>query len=147
MRFTVAGNKVICSRTDNTVEGENKYRQVVEFDAHLDEVPPHVAARLTQGEIEELQEFLEDRKRIQAKPAEVNMLEVLPELIEEATQILHAVNRLNETMYRRLRKSIAEMVDALDNVKPQRNGKASRGHTMRDSEARKERLENIKKNL
>ena len=82
MRFTVAGNKVICSRLDKTVEGEDKYRQVVGFDAHLDEVPPHVAARLTQGEIEELEHFLADRKRIQGNPAEVNMLEVLPELID-----------------------------------------------------------------
>ena len=80
MKFTVAGNKIICSRdADNPI-------QVVVFDAHLESVPPHVAAKLTRREIEELDHFLSDRKRIQSNPTEANMLEALPKLLAESTK-------------------------------------------------------------
>ena len=147
MRFTVAGSKIICSRIDGTVEGTERYRRVVDFDAHLDTVPPHVEARLTQSEIEELESFLADRKRIQANPAEVNMLEALPELLDEATDILSSVDRLNDTMYRKLYSSIAQLIEKLDNVKPRHKGRLTPIRSMRKSEALKEKLENIKQDL
>lgn len=147
MRFTVAGSKIICSRIDRTVEDADKYRPVVEFDAHLDTVPPHVAARLTQSEVEELEHFLVDRKRIQANPADVNMLEALPELLDEATEILGSVDRLNKTMYRKLHSSIVQLIQTLDNVKPRDKGRVTPIRTMRKSEALKEKLENIKQDL
>lgn len=147
MRFTVAGSKIICSRIDNTVESDDRYRPVVEFDAHLDVVPPHVAAKLIPSEIEELEHFLADRKRIQANPAEVNMLEALPELLDEATDILGSIDRLNESMYRKLHSSIARLRRTLDDVKPGDNGQVTLVRTMRKSEALKEKLENIKQDI
>lgn len=147
MKFSVAGSKIICSRIDNTVESANKYRAVVEFDEHLDAVPPHVAAKLTQGEVEELEHFLADRKRIQANPAEVNMLEALPELLDEATDILGSANRLNETLYRKLHSSIGRLRRTLDDVKPASEGQVTPVRSMRRSEALKEKLENIKQDI
>lgn len=147
MKFTVAGNKIICSRIDNTMEGADRYQRVVEFDAHLDTVPHHAAARMTRREVEELEHFLMDRKRIQENSAEVNMLEALPELVEEAIDILDSVSQLNETMYRKLNSSITRMAEALDNVKPKRKGRVTPIHGMRKSEALKERLANIKQEL
>jgi hypothetical protein len=147
MKFTIAGNKIICSRVDNTVEDVDTHRQVVAFDAHLDAVPPHVAAKLTQVEIEELEYFLADRKRIQASPAEVNTLEALPELIGEATDILNSATRLNKTLYQDLCSSVASLAEALDNVKPRKKGGVTPIRRMRESEALKERLENIKQGL
>jgi hypothetical protein len=147
MRFTVAGSKIICSRIDNTVESADKYRPVVEFDAHLDAVPPHVVAKLTQREVAELEHFLADRKRIQANPAEVNMLEALPELLDEAADILGSAVRLNETMYRKLHSSIARMRRTLDDIKPGNKGQMTPVRSMRKSEALKEKLENIKQEL
>lgn len=147
MKFTVAGSKITCSRIDNTVERGDRYRRVVDFDAHVDMVPPHVAARLTQSEIEELEKFLADRKRIQSNSAEVNMLEALPELLDEATDILKSADQLNETTYRRLYSSIAQLIQTLDNVKPRRKGQVTPIRTMRKSEALKEKLENIKQDL
>jgi hypothetical protein len=147
MRFTVAGSKIICSRIDNTVERADWYRPVVEFDAHLDAVAPHVAAKLTPREIEELEHFLADRKRIQANPADVNMLEALPELLDEATDILDSADRLNETMYRRLCSSVARLRRTLEDVKPDPKEQVTPVRTMRKSEALKEKLENIKQDL
>jgi hypothetical protein len=147
MKFEVAGSKIICSRIDTTVEDDTKYRPVVEFDAHLDEVAPHVAAKLTQGEIAELERYLADRRRIRANPTQVNMLEILPELIGEATEILKSVDRLNQTMYRQLHSSVARLADALDNVKPRHKGKVTPIRQMGETEALKERLENIKRDL
>ena len=147
MKFTIAGSRIICTREDNTVDEEGAYRRVVEFDAHVDSVPPHVAARLTAGEIEQLAAFMADRKRIQANPVEKNMLEALPTLLEEATEILGSVDRVNETMYRQLAKAIAGLSAALNSVKPAKKGSPTAVNRMRNSEAQKERLENIRRNL
>jgi hypothetical protein len=144
MKFTVAGSRIICSRKDNTVADEDAYRCVVEFDAHVESVPPHVSAKLISSEIEELKEFMADRKRIQANPTEKNMLEALPDLLQEATDILNSVERVNETMYNNLSAAIARMSCALDNVKPVSRGEPTPVNSMRSSDAQKERLANIK---
>ena len=147
MRFRVAGSRIICSRKDNTASDDRAYRQVVDFDAHVDTIPPHVEAKLTQGELRELKAFLADRKRIQANPATVNMLEALPDLIEETIEILDSVDQLNVAMYRRLRKSVARLTDALQEVKPRNGGELTLLRNMRGREALKERLKNLKQNL
>jgi len=147
MKFTVAGSRIICSRPDNTVEEEDFHRRVVEFDSHVDSVPPHVTARLTQGEIEELEHFLADRKRIRANPTEIDMLEALPVLLREARETLDSVDRINEAMYRQLDTSISEMRVALENVRPAPKGSPTRVKKMHDSEVQKKRLEDIKQGL
>lgn len=147
MKFEVAGNKIICSRKDNTVKDGEAFRRVVEFDSHVDTIPPHVSARLTNSEIKQLKEFLADRKRIQATPAEKNMLEALPGLLLEATEIIKSVNTVNKTMYKQLSRSIGELAQALDDVKPAPVGGPTPVNRMRNSQAQKERLENIKQEL
>lgn len=147
MKFTVAGSRIICSRKDNTVADDEVYRHVVEFDAHVESVPPHVSAKLIASEIEQLKEFMADRQRIQANPAVINMLEALPGLLEEATDVLSSVERVNETMYSKLAAAIAKTSRALENVKPVSRGKPTPVNSMGSSEAQKERLENIKQEL
>jgi hypothetical protein len=147
MKFTIAGNKIVCSRIDNTVEDADQYRQVVTFDAHLDVVPPHVGAKLTRREIEELEHFLADRKRIQANPAEANLLEALLGLLAESTEILGAVDHLNEATYQSLCESVAGLTAALRDVKPGPAGRVTPIRSMGDSEALKERLQNIRQDL
>jgi hypothetical protein len=130
------------------VEDVDKFRQVVAFDSHLETVPPHVAAKLTQSEIVELEHFLLDRKRIQANPTEANMLEALPELLAESTDVLNSVDELNESMYQKLCLSVASLTEALQSVKPRSKGRAVTPiRSMRESEVLKERLENIKQDL
>lgn len=147
MKFTVAGSRIICRRKDNTIADEEVYRHVVEFDSQLESAPPHVLAKLIGSEIEQLNEFMADRKRIQANPAVKNMLEALPGLLEEATDILDSVERVNETMYDKLSAAITKMGSALDNVKPVSRGEPTPVNRMGESEAQKERLENIKREL
>lgn len=118
MRFTVAGSKIHCSRLDNTVEEGDCYRRVVECDAQVDSVPPHVESRLTVAEVRQFEEFLEDRKRIQANPAEQNMIEAVPELLREATAILESVEQLNKSMYGKLSAAVGMLQLALEDVRP-----------------------------
>jgi hypothetical protein len=147
MKFTVAGSKIICGRKDNTVQAAEQYRQVVTFDAHVRTVPPHVAAKLVSGEILELENFLADRKRIQSNPTETNMLEALPKLLVESTKVLHSVDELNGSLYERLRSSLANMTEELKGIRHRPNGREIPIQGMRESEALKERLEDIKQDL
>lgn len=144
MKFTVAGSRIICSRMDNTIADENVYRHVVEFDAHVKSIPPHVSAKLVSSEVEQLREFMADRRRIQANPAVVNVLEALPGLLDKATEALSSVERVNKTMYDRLAAAVAKTSLALDRVKPVPQGEPTPVKNMRFSEAQKERLRNIK---
>ena len=147
MKFTVAGSRIICSRLDQTIENGDKHRDVVEFDSHVESVPPHVAAKLTTGEIRQLEQFLADRKRIEADPAEINILEALPELIEEVTEVLNSAERLNDALYDRLTESVMHLADALREVRPKRSNKVRRIRGMRSSEVLKQRLDNIRREL
>lgn len=147
MKFTVAGNKIICSRKDNTVEDQESYRRVVEFDAQVETVPPHVVARLTSGEVEELKAFVKDRKRIEANPAAQNMLEALPGLMQEAKEILKSMKSIDKELYADLSASAAELGEALDNVRASNDSTLTRVENMRHAEAQKTRIEGIKHQL
>ena len=146
MKFRIAGSKILCSRKDQTVEGD-AYRDVVEFDAKVDSVPPHVAARLTTGEVRDLERFLADRKQIKADPLEINLLEALPELIEEVTDALSSADQLNDDLYERLTTSIAGLTEVLGEVRPRKQGGAASLREMRSTEALKQRLDVIKREL
>jgi type IV pilus biogenesis protein CpaD/CtpE len=149
MKFTIAGSKIICSRIDQTVEDDDRYRAVVDFDSQVDSVPPHVAARLTRSEIRDLEGFLEDRKRIKADPLEINMLEALPELIEEVTQGLRSADRLNEDLYQRLTAAVDGLTEELGTVSPRKqvDEDAAPIRGMRPMQILKERLGHIKQDL
>ncbi len=141
MKFTIAGNKIICSR-DN-----DKLRKVVAFDAHLDSVPPHVAAKLTRREIEELGHFLSDRSRIRSNSTEANMLDALPSLLAESTEALYSSNELERSLHERLSSSVAGLSEALRSVKPRSKARVTLIRGMCESEALKERLADIRQNL
>ena len=143
MKFTVAGSRIICSRIDKTVETGANYRRVVEFDANVSKVPPHVAARLTRSEVSQLADFLADRQKIQANSAERNMLEALPGLLREAAGILHSSASVDASMYQQLEESMKDLRLGLENVRPEAKTGVTDISGMRDSEAQKERLKNI----
>lgn len=148
MNFTVAGNKIICSRKHKTARNADNFRQIVAFDAHLELVPPHVAAKLTKHEVEELEHFLQDRKRIQANPTEANLLEALPNLLAESAQALLSADELDRPLYLRLCSSVTSLTEALQSVRPRSKGRVTPiRQGMRESEALKERLEDIRQNL
>lgn len=146
MRFRVSGNKIICSRRDRTIRDGDPYRRVVEFDAHVDKVPPHVASRLTKREIRELKRYLADRARLQAEPAAENMLHILPDMLDEATESLQDVEQVNESIYSRIDESLRRFKAALQEITPEKD----RGHrdnrrdqSMPRSDEFKHRLERL----
>jgi hypothetical protein len=147
MKFTVVGNRIVCCRKDRVAKTGQQYRHVVEFDSHVDSVPPHVAARLTKAEVEELKHFIADRKRIRANPAVTNMFEALPGLLHEATRTLQSVEQMNEALHDQLHAAVADLRTALANVKRASTGGPTPVRRMRHSEAQKERLEHIKQEL
>lgn len=116
MKFTVAGNRIICSRKDNTIVDESAYRHAVVFDAQAESIPPHVSAKLVNSEVAELKEFMADCKRVQENPAVKNMLEALPSLLREAADVLNSVERVNQSMYTELAAAIAETSRVLENI-------------------------------
>lgn len=147
MKFTVSGSRIVCSRLDTTVPGNDTYRQVVQFDANVDKVPPHVEARLTSGEVKELEQILEDRRRIQQNSPEKNMLEVLPGLVRDATEILNSIEQLDQAMYEQLQVAIANMATALENVRPIHHDGSTTVDRLSESEAQKARLDNIRQEM
>lgn len=122
MRIAVAGSAIVCSRVDNTLEDDNTYRHVVEFDAHVDSVPEHVTDRLTSGEILQLEEFLADRRRMPVNTDDHNLLEVLPGSLREAIAIIESMDETSEAMhsamYEELSRTTADLALALEKVKP-----------------------------
>jgi hypothetical protein len=144
MKFTVAGNRIICSRKDNTVANAAAYRHAVMFDAQVESVPPHVSAKLVTGEIEQLNDFMADRKRCQENSAVKNLLETIPGLLGEAADILNSVERVNPGIYGELSEAIKITSRALDSVKPESRGEPAAVNNMRYSEAQKARLVNIR---
>ncbi len=147
MKFTVVGNKIICSRKESAAEGDDAFRCVAEFDAHVVAVPPHVTGGLAQSEIAELERFLVDRQRIQANPANKNLLEALPGLLHEAAETLRSAEHVNSEIFEQLTASMAEMNVALEQVKTASSDSPTLTENMRESEAQKERLEDIKLNF
>ena len=145
MQFTVCGSRIICSRKDRSAADDDVYKFVVEFDAHLHTVPMHVAARLTSNEVAQLEAFMAERQRIQANPAERNLLEVLPGLLEDASDILGNVKRVDNVTYHNLSASTQKLNAALRRVKRASRDDSAPTKNMRRSEAQKERLENIKR--
>jgi hypothetical protein len=146
MKFSVEGSRIVCRRRDNTVEEPDRYRHVVEFDAHVDGVPPHVGARLTAGEVQELKKFMADRRRIKANPAEKNMLEALPGLLDEAVSVVDSVDEVNVALYEELEAALKRLQASLGRVRP---SAVHRGPTtverMKDRDAQKERLDQIRR--
>lgn len=118
MKIIIAGSAVVCSRIDNTLEDNNVYRQVAEFDADVDSVPPNVAARLTSGEVLQLEEFLAERRRLPSDTVETNLLEVLPGSLRDAIAVIESVNEINEVTYEELTRTLADLAIALENAKP-----------------------------
>ena len=147
MKFTVSGSQITCSRKNGSVENEDSYRKIVSFDAHLDTVAAHVAARLTPLETNQLEEFLADRRRIHTNPTEQNILEVLPGLLEVATGILESGDSVNDAVYKQLSDSVSTFSEAMEKVDIVSGGGPAALKRMRGSQAQSERLRDIMKGL
>ncbi|WP_286238801.1 hypothetical protein [Neptuniibacter halophilus] len=106
MRFITTEQKVHCIRL--LPEGEEQ--TVVTFDIGIDTVAPHVAALLSQREIEELEKWLADRsvlrQEIKKRTPEEVILGAFPGLICEATEALKSRGHLSQELKQELKSQL-----------------------------------------
>ena len=101
MKFKINGNRVECYRPVT----ENEWTHVTSFDAHLEEVAPHVAGALTSFEVQELQQWMRERKRNASTSGLNSALFRIQALARKAQQTLDkgdvprkdTVNKLKDT--------------------------------------------------
>ncbi|MBY4677336.1 hypothetical protein [Marinobacterium arenosum] len=152
MKFVTEGDKVNCVRISTDPHtGKPVEAVVVSFDANVDRVAPHVAAELGPQEIAQLEQWLQERARLQAaladKPVEVAVLEALPGVLIEARQALATVDRLDGAVYSQIRETVRQLNEALDHFKQLTEGDQTVTRQMQSSEVLKQRLESIKKKI
>lgn len=149
MEFVQNGNQIDCVRTSRNRRKDDVSRVVVaSFDAHLETIAPHVKGLLKRAEIKQLENWLEDRRKLKAKPAAETILETLPGLLMQAREAVDQLPVIDERLFAELQLATEVFQSALD---------AKRGHTspskkaeleeMGHSEALKQRIDRIKKVL
>ena len=146
MKFSFEGNKVVCSRLRETDDGRELH-DIVEFDAHVDIVPAHVAARLSASETRELEHFLADKRRLQAKSDRRVILEALPGLIDRVRGVLDSTCQIDKTLHKQLSQANRRLGVARSEVSIIPEELESSLKTMGKSEALKKRLDIIKHGL
>jgi hypothetical protein len=115
MKFRFEGSKIVCSRVHDT-DGGQQLDDVVEFDAHLDIVSAHVAARLTTSEKQQLERFLADKQRLQSRSTHRLILEALPGLIDKVRGVLDSADRIDESLHRQMTEANKRLGAALGSV-------------------------------
>ncbi len=146
MEFSFEGNKVVCSRLCEK-DGGSALHDVVEFDAHVDTVPAHVAARLSASETRELELFLADKRRLQAKSDHRVILEALPGLIDRVRGVLDSTCQIDKSLHEQLNEANRRLGVALSEVAIISEEFGSPLKSMGKSEALKKRLDIIKHRL
>lgn len=146
MRFSLDGSKIVCRRAENTSKGEVLV-DVVEFDAQLNAVPPHVMAQLTLHEKKELDLFLVDKERLQAKSEPRVILEALPTLIDKVRGVLVSVEQIDEHLHQKLTTASDRLEAALLEVRVGQGGGKEDGNSLSTEEALKARLDIITRGL
>lgn len=148
MKFQVEGRQINCIRIEKDRKtGESEERVVATFDAHLDFAAPHVAAMLTRNELEQLNLWLQDRKKIQSKSKQQTLLESLPKILQEATKALDTTPVLNEETLKELIMRMHAFAEALDDKLTTTSKRPEELKEMEPSDVLKEQLNVIKKDL
>ncbi len=115
MKFVTTDFSVRCIR-----ETEKGDEEVASFDINIDQVAPHVAAVLFPTEVEELEAWLRARSELQEhlteRPDELNLIDVLPSLLNEASQVLQEHGKIDLRVKNELKSNIAQLSKELDKL-------------------------------
>ena len=148
INFVTEDGSVNCVRTvTDTETGDAVSRVVATFGAEVDCVAPHVAAALNPREIRELEQWLKDRANLETEPPEKAVLEVLPQMLDEAIAALDEVDELDAGVYQALQEKVSAFSAALEEFSGVSEDSTTNVRKMKGSEVMKEKLEIIKKNL
>lgn len=115
MKFVTTDFSVLCMR-----ETPNGDKEVVSFDIDLDQVVPHVKATLFPQEIEELKTWLAARSKLknhlESRDDELNVIDVLPALLNEATEILTSRGEVDANQKEMLIRAMSSLRESLENM-------------------------------
>lgn len=143
MIFQVKNGSVECIRTYSN----NKQSVIVRFDENLKIAAPHVISKLSQGELLSLDEWLAERELIKDAPTEDNLLCLLPSLMEKAIAALDHTVSINQESYSLLLAASTKLHEKLLSVEGKVITKSSKLTAINRTEANKERIKQVKRDL
>ncbi|MDI3326433.1 hypothetical protein QKW35_18800 [Pontibacterium granulatum] len=152
MEFVTDDATVQCIRIVPGDQGNPDTRVVVAtFDSAVETIAPHVAAKLSEIEIRELELWLEDRAKLQAElnetPAEIAALKALPQMIDQACDSLGNLKELDRDTYQALMNAVSHLSDALAQVQNITENARTELNHLQDSEELKEKLDAFKHSI
>ncbi|WP_420598549.1 hypothetical protein [Neptuniibacter sp.] len=146
MKFITTDYSVRCMR--ETPEGD---KEVVSFDINIGQVATHVAAALFQDEVEELNAWLSARSNLQdhltERPDELNIIDVLPALIEEANLILKKRGKVDSQQKKALSEQANILTETLNQMETFSETKPQVCSDLGRAELLKAKLDVIKETL
>lgn len=151
MEFITEGDTVKCIRCVPEGNHENRIT-VATFHIDVDRVAPHVASALSSEEISELEQWLEDRSKLQdvlkERPIEITILEALPGVLDQSVSAIKELGQLDKNLYKAIKQKMAALtseLDSIDRLEPEVSKVQLK--KIPNSEVLKERLETIKDNI
>lgn len=146
MQFSFEGSKIVCQRVQQTRKGV-RLIDVAQFDAQVNTVPPHVAAKLSPIEVNDLKSYQIDKVRLQAKAEHRAILEALPTLIEKVRGVLVSVEQLDDKIHQQLTIANDRLSATLLEVQVEQGKRAEVAGSMNAEEALKVQLDVITRSL
>lgn len=113
MRFVTESNQIKCIRILENESGEISEEIVTTFDAHLEEISPHVMSSLSTGEQQQLIHWLGDRRVLKEQSIKQIILIALPGLLEEARNAIDKLQVISSEQYKDLSNSISSFNKSL----------------------------------
>ena len=113
MRFETDENQVVCIRIIDGKDSEITEMIVATFDAHLEEIAPHIASCLSADEQQELQQWFDDRAVLQDQSIREAILYALPGLLDEACSALNELPAISDSLYQDLSMAINTFNDTV----------------------------------
>lgn len=149
MRFETDKNQVMCIRIIGGNNSEITEQVVTTFDAHLEEIAPHITAFLNADEQQELEQWLNDRTILQDQSLKEIILYAMPGLLDEACSALNKLPTISDSLYQDLSISINTFNETMAKNKESisENKDIPELKQMDSSEALKEVLGILKKNF
>ncbi|MFT7458646.1 MAG: hypothetical protein ACI909_001320 [Planctomycetota bacterium] len=112
MRFETEKNEVNCIRVLDEKDS-SKETLVATFDAHLDEVAPHIMASLSAAEQQQLMHWLNDRNVLREKSIKKIILCALPGLLDEASSAIDKLPAIPVELHKEISLAIGLFNDRL----------------------------------
>lgn len=147
MNFVQTNQSVQCVRTHQQ-QGRTTSEVVVSFDTQLSTIAPHVSALLSADEIDQLDAWLEERKQLQSeledKPLGNAVLEVLPGLLQEATDAVRELEVIDMSLRTQIEQSLQLFRTELNKTADSGQiDKSNQFDSMQEEEVLKEQLASI----